>query len=357
MMGYLNDRIQRIEGETMTKKPNNKSLLFFALVSLAVLYWFSTQDIKGLWYQVTHANSLYLILAVASMLVYMTMEAGTLHLMVKHYDHHGRFTDDFKLAIATLFFNGITPFSTGGQPFQIYILSKRKRLDTARATSASIQNFIAYQLVLVMMGLFALIWGLPIAFQGPYGSFLSITIGVGFALNVGVVLLLLAVAYSEKITNRLLMVAIWALHFFKSPQAIQNKRTSWQETIELFHDNVLLVLSRPISFLKVIGLNVIKLLSLYLITFLVLKALGIEDVSLISALGMSACVMLITSMIPIPGASGGAEAGFTVMFGLLIGKEVAAVMILWRAITYYLGILVGMVVYYSNFAFKKGHLM
>ena len=59
----------------------------------------------------------------------------------------------FQHMIITQFFNGITPFSTGGQPMEIYML-KNHGFRYTKATNVIMQNFIVYQLALVIFGLF-----------------------------------------------------------------------------------------------------------------------------------------------------------------------------------------------------------
>ena len=52
--------------------------------------------------------------------------------------------------------------------------------------------------------------------------------------------------------------------------------------------------------------------------------------------------MLISSFVPLPGATGGIEYAFMSFFGYFITKPtISTVMILWRFMTYYLGILLG----------------
>ena len=56
----------------------------------------------------------------------------------------------------------------------------------------------------------------------------------------------------------------------------------------------------------------------------------------------SAYVMLIGSFVPIPGASGGLEYGFVSFYGSFItGSTLKAIMLLWRFVTYYFGLIVG----------------
>ena len=52
--------------------------------------------------------------------------------------------------------------------------------------------------------------------------------------------------------------------------------------------------------------------------------------------------MLIGSFVPIPGGSGGLEYGFVKFFGVFIaGAKLSSIMLVWRILTYYLGMIVG----------------
>ena len=64
--------------------------------------------------------------------------------------------------------------------------------------------------------------------------------------------------------------------------------------------------------------------------------------NIIESIIASAHVMLIGSFIPIPGASGGLEYAFNQFYGVFIsGSTLTLVMLMWRSLTYYLGVIVG----------------
>ena len=61
-----------------------------------------------------------------------------------------------------------------------------------------------------------------------------------------------------------------------------------------------------------------------------------------TAIVTSAYIMIIGSFVPIPGATGGLEFGFVQLYGNFIGgSQLSAMMIVWRFITYYFGMIVG----------------
>ena len=66
---------------------------------------------------------------------------------------------------------------------------------------------------------------------------------------------------------------------------------------------------------------------------------------------------MITSFFPIPGASGGSEAFFVIMFkklitipGLNLDSIITSIMLIWRFATFYIGLLIGalVVVFYRE---------
>ena len=101
-------------------------------------------------------------------------------------------------------------------------------------------------------------------------------------------------------------------------------------------------------------LNFLGLVCLYITPLFIVYALGdFKSFNVISTLTSSAYVMVMSAFVPIPGASGGVEYGFTQFFGNFLGETVTkTALLLWRFITYYLGLIVGAVVF--NIDAKEG---
>ena len=89
--------------------------------------------------------------------------------------------------------------------------------------------------------------------------------------------------------------------------------------------------------------NFIALCSLYLIPLFIAFSMGEFDIfSGGVAIVTSAYIMIIGSFVPIPGATGGLEYGFVQFYGNFItGSKLSAMMLVWRFITYYFGMIVG----------------
>ena len=63
-------------------------------------------------------------------------------------------------------------------------------------------------------------------------------------------------------------------------------------------------------------------------------------------IGVTSFVYMLTSFIPIPGASGGSEGFFTVMYSKLLGHNHASTgMLVWRFCTYYFMMFISAVIF------------
>ena len=92
-----------------------------------------------------------------------------------------------------------------------------------------------------------------------------------------------------------------------------------------------------------ISLNIASLLCLYIVPLFVLYSMGdFHSLSVVDTLTASAYVYVIGAFVPVPGATGGMEYGFTQFFGNFISLgKLSATVIIWRFITYYLVLIVG----------------
>ena len=90
-------------------------------------------------------------------------------------------------------------------------------------------------------------------------------------------------------------------------------------------------------------LNLISLTFYYAIPlFLVYSLHDYNSMTFFTSVVASAYVLIIGSFVPIPGATGGIEYAFLEIFSsFLPTTSVRAVMIIWRFITYYLGMILG----------------
>jgi len=317
-----------------------KNTIFLLIITVIVLYIVLKDDFKDIVNILTKIDIKYILLA---FLFY------ALFILIKGYVNYKITNDKSKLSlkeaikhnIITQFFNGVTPFSTGGQPMEVYMLMEHD-IPIAKATNQTIQSFIFYQIALVICGSIAVInnFLFPIF---PKVRLLQILVLLGFIINVLVVVFLILISQSKRVTNKLSALSIKIMKKLKMKVDEDDIRQKFSDYHEGFKD----LRRRKKLFIGGVLLNIISLLCLYIVPMFILYSMGdFTSLTVNNTITASAYVYIIGGFVPIPGASGGIEYGFGRFFGNFIGAStLSAVLLLWRFITYYVGVIIGALVF------------
>ena len=243
--------------------------------------------------------------------------------------------------VTTQFFHAVTPFASGGQPWQIYKLNK-SGLSLGESTNIVIEDFIAYQAALVLLGAIAVISN-HIFNVIPNDNALKYLVTIGFAVNIVVIIFLFIVAFSVK-WNKILINGL--INFLSKIKVIKEKEKFLEKSEEFitnFHESAVILFKNKFNLFRIVSLNFIALILHYSIPFFLMLGLNIY-VNPFYVIITSAHVMLIDSLIPTPGSTGGLEYGFISFFKNFVkGPKLTTIMIVWRMVTYYFGIFVGLI--------------
>ena len=126
--------MERYRDMTIRKKSNLKMLrnliLFIALIIFTFWYIFKDQDIKELITTIKSVNLMYIIIGAGIMLlVYLTESYNVRNILVALGEKKLSLIKALKFTWIGFFFSAITPAATGGQPVEIYYMTKEKRPD------------------------------------------------------------------------------------------------------------------------------------------------------------------------------------------------------------------------------------
>ena len=322
----------------MKKKIN---VIVLIVITILVLYFSLKDDFYNIINQIINMNILYLLIAFLLIFLYWIFRSYPMYCFTKKINKKFKYITSFKLTLRTQFFNAITPFATGGQPYQIYFL-KKNGLDYASSTSVVLENFIVYQIALVFLGLVAL-FSNHIFHIFNKVSLLQRLIALGFIINTLVIVVMFVVAFSKKMNKKLINLGIIILTKLRIIKDKKETLDKWDENINRFHYSAKLLLDDKKIFFTNILYNLVALCCLYLIPLFVLYAMGkFNSFNAGVAIVTSAYIMIIGSFVPIPGATGGLEYGFISFYGNFVtGSTLSAMMLVWRFITYYFGMIVG----------------
>lgn len=326
------------------------SFIIIAIITSLVLYYSLKDDYKNIIHEIKTINKLWFLVAFIMMFMYWMIKALVRKKLVSKFNKNYKFIDSFKLSLELNFFNGVTPFATGGEPYEVYSLTKHGIKGTD-STNIMIQNFITYQIALVLLGMIAIITN-QFVHIFPSG-FLTYLITIGFTINFLVIVFLFVITFGKKIDKFIMKIIVFILSKFKIVKNKENTLEKFHNYLEEFHEGATILLKDKKTFIKMIMLQFLSLSIFYLIPLILLYGMGdYSSLNGYKCIIISAYVMLIGSFVPIPGGTGGLEYGFIAFYGNFIkGSKLNAIMLLWRFITYYFGIMLGAIV--LNFKRKK----
>ena len=329
--------------ENMKKKKLNQKLniAILIIITILVLFFSLKDDFNAVIEQILTANPFWLLVSLFLMASYFFLRSIDFFKLIQRVVPEYTLKKSIKLTITTQFFNAVTPFATGGQPFQVYML-KKDGVRIPEGTNIIIQNFILYQIALVTLGCVAVITNYFCHFYKEI-DVLKNLVTIGFTMNFLVIVGLFVISFGKKFNRKLLHFVIHILTKLKLVKDPDAKKKQWDSYFNRFHKGAKVLISDKKYFISAVGRNILALVCLYLVPLTVIYSMGdYTSINGFETIITSAYVMLIGSFVPIPGGTGGLEYGYVAFFGnFLGGATLKASMLIWRFFTYYLGMFAG----------------
>ena len=323
------------------------SFIVILIVTIVVLYLSLKDNFDTIINTILGINKLWLLVAFIFLFGYYFCKSIVMHTFAREFKPKFRFREALRLTLETNFFHAITPFASGGQPYEIYSLNK-KGIKVVDATNISIECFIVYQIALVILGVIAVVCNN--IFHILNSSVLSHLLTLGFMVNVLVVVALFWITLSKEAPSKVIKFFINLLGKIKIIKNKDQVKEKIDNYLKEFNDGAKTLFKNWKRFISMILVQFVSLLCLYVIPVALFYGLGIYNVTAFMTIVSMAYVMLIGSFVPIPGGTGGLEYSFISLFSSFItGPVLNAIMLVWRFITYYFGMILGAIV----LSFKK----
>ena len=325
-------------------KKNTKSIIIILLIMTIVLYFIMKDDFQDIVDNLLSANKWLIMIGVILIIGYWLLRALALYIVVKKYKKDIKYSKMLHQILITQFFNGITPFATGGEPMQVYMLNK-SGVKVAQATNIIVQEFIMYQAALVLIGLLALILNFAFGICNVNPVLFNLIL-IGFIINIGVGVISLFISFSKKFSTFLVN---FCLKIGIKLRLIKDKEKTtkiWNEKVQEYNESGTMLKENKKLFFTCVFVNLLALTVFYLIPFFVFMSMG-QNVGVMEVIVLSAFILLVGNFVPLPGGSGGIEGAFLEFFKTIIPfvdtREaiLKSALIIWRVITYYFGIVIG----------------
>lgn len=358
------------------KGKKNRSKLVFSLIFLAAmtvlvvmlfLNYGDMKEISATFQEVANGtNWAWLLLAFALVAIYLALWPLTLVIFCHALKVKASYRDVYAIGESEHFYNGVTPFATGGQPFQVYFFST-VGVPAHEATGPVLASFGAHMIATNIYALIALAF-FPFYLQGFYAGALKelswmtvtgfITVAcIGYFFNVLTLILTFMAGVSNHFRN--------ALVGLLTRLAKDNKLGRWIRsqipTFEAYCDNTQLafheILSHKTHFVLSVVVRFVAMGCFYAIPYAILRGFGASFSNNILAFWtvFFATSFAITAVVwvPTPGSTGGVDYMFAIVIASLVasglitsstaGLSAVATSLMWRLFTYYFPLLVSVI--------------
>ena len=244
------------------------------------------------------------------------------------------------------FYSGITPSATGGQPMQLYYMSKdRNGLSESSAVLMTVA--LIYKLVLVLIGIGTLaLWHGPlrIYLKDYFPLFL-----LGLALNAILVLLLLAVMLAPMSMKRLISGIEMLLVKARVLKESGIRRDRIGQFVDGYRGAVDFLLDHKGKVLAVCLFTLLQRASVFVLTWIIYWGFSLEGTDALTVMLLQASVYIAVDMLPVPGAQGITEMMYRSVFSsIFAGEYLMPSLYVTRGINFYFVLVVSLTVVLVN---------
>lgn len=296
--------------------------------------------VRTIWQAAQKINLAALLLVFLLIIFSYCCEAGILATLAQRRNeaHHSIWAF-FRIPLIQALFNAITPMSTGGQPAQLLAMVQMG-IEGGRATSLLLMKFILYQIVVLFAYLLTIIFGFGLV-AGKFAA-LAVFIAIGFMIHISSIIFLFAIMFAYNWTKKFCNWLLDQLAKIMAADKIERWRQAINEKIDTFYRESQKLKQEKKKLLLATSLTILQLLAFYSVPYFILLALGVSS-SWLQVTQMNIMIIMFMAIIPIPGASGGAEFSFQTLFSSFISTSSTLVlaMFIWRFATYFFGMLLG----------------
>lgn len=343
----------------MSKKLKRALVNTFFLVafSLIVIMLFVGRDADEMWDIMPYISGKYFILTLLFFLLYYVIDGISLAIMGRKYKKDYSFKEGFAVAWVGSFFSAITPSATGGQVGQAYVLRKQG-IHLEEGASMLVLQWVAKEVAVILFCLVTIIASrimhlgtiTSLTIFGVKMNFLIFAF-IGFALHIIAACGILTLSFSHYTET----FAYWLLRVLHKTRLINDEKYRANKAkvaskIKRYRKELKDMRGNIKGLIWALICEIFRYIIFFSVPWLVSYVLRIDlpfDLLWVSIIYAS-FLFLISSFIPIPGASGGTEAFFAIIFSTFYqsGAATTSALIIWRFITFYVGLIIGGLVTY-----------
>ncbi len=317
----------------MNKKSNWGLLLIVLVMGVTGWYILRQQPLSQLVKVLSQIKPAFVLLGLGLMLAFVGCEAMCSKLILGRLGHKVRYKQCLGYSFTGFYVSSITPSSTGGQPAQIYYMSK----DGVPAAHGSLNMMliaVCYQVVTLVYAVAAFFF-LADARKGLGGGLgLLLLYGgvVMIVLTAGMLCMMFLPNAARKLTGGVLALLV-RLRVVKREEEMRRKL---EDQMAEYHKGAACIKENLSVMPALLLLTFVQLTALYAVPYVVYLGFGLQGAGFFQLVGTQALVNLAVGSLPLPGAVGASEGSALRAFSMFFGSGLGAPAVLVsRGISFY----------------------
>lgn len=340
-----------IKGIVINRKRVLEGTFFLLVMVLSFYTVFRGQDMRQIRLAMARLSPAALLMAMATALFFVSAEGIMIHYLLRSLNGRSSLRRCIVYSFIGFFYSGITPSATGGQPMQLYYMTKDH--NSMSGSSVVLMTVaLLYKLVLVLIGIATLVfWHRPlrIFLKEYYPLFL-----LGLALNTILVALLLAVMLAPKSMKRILSGIEKLLVRVRILKPSRKRREKIGQFVEGYRGAVRFLLDHKGKVFAVGLFTLVQRASVFVLTWIIYLGFSLKGTDGFSIMLLQASVYIAVDMLPVPGAQGITEMMYRSVFGSIFkGEYLMPSLYVTRGINFYFVLLVSLGVVIINHFFIR----
>ena len=335
-------------------KKARKYLITATILIVILVLTFSTIYDKESWKvigeNIRSLNYVYILLAFGCSILYFVCQGIYMKGILGALNHKISLVRGTFYAIIEFFFSGITPSSTGGQPIQLYYMTK-DGIPIRKSYITLMLNTIYFKIIIIAFGIYALLFNGSIILES--NLVYKIFFGIGFVFDLILTVACILLIFKTDLVKR---IFIKLVEFLKKFKLFRKKISKYniEEVMERYKEEVVFIKTHVFTVFLTFIVTLIQRLCLFSIIYVVYRSLGFSDYSFFDLLAIQVCVQIAMEAAPLPGGAGLSESFMHNLFVIIFASKLADVgMLLTRAFNFYIPLIVTGLIILIEYLYRK----
>lgn len=271
------------------------------------------------------------------MFIFVLSEAISIRRVLISLGNKVKLIDSIKYASVGFFFSSITPSSSGGDPAQMYFMSK-DNLPLSHSALALLVELCSFQLTSFILAIIGFIINYDFLINNINN--IKYLMFIGISLNLIILVFLIIMIFSKKISLYFLKIIYKILELIKYRRRTIFFKSALKQINE-YHACSIYLKNNKIIFLKTFLTSLIQLTLYHSIPYLIYLSFNLHDYNVFTFIFLESVLYISVSSLPFPGAVGVSEGAFLIIFKLFFKESILkSAMLISRGISFYLFVII-----------------